>query len=133
MARIFKAGALYFAIVFAAGFVLGVVRTFFVAPRLGVRTAELLEAPLMVVISYFAARWVVRRPSLRLQTSALPLLLVGVFALALMLVVEFTFVLWIQGLTLLGYFARRDPVGLAAYFAALALFALMPLLAGRKD
>jgi hypothetical protein len=42
--HVFKAGVLYFALVFAAGFVLGTVRTLWVVPHVGVRTAKLLEA-----------------------------------------------------------------------------------------
>jgi len=56
-----KTGVLYFALVFGAGFALGAIRIFAVAPRVGVRTAELLEAPVMLVVSAVAARWIVRR------------------------------------------------------------------------
>jgi hypothetical protein len=38
---ILKAGALYFAVVFAAGFVLGTIRTLWVVPSFGARGAEL--------------------------------------------------------------------------------------------
>jgi len=43
-----KAGVLYFAVVFGAGFVLGPIRVMWVVPRLGTRTAEILEAPIML-------------------------------------------------------------------------------------
>ena len=43
--QIVKAAVLYFALVFGAGFVLGPIRILWVAPRLGARVAELLEAP----------------------------------------------------------------------------------------
>jgi hypothetical protein len=49
-----KAGVLYFALVFAAGFVLGTVRTLWAVPRLGVRTAELIELPTMLGVSVLA-------------------------------------------------------------------------------
>jgi len=39
-----KMGALYFAVVFAAGFILGIICTFWLVPLLGVRLAELFEA-----------------------------------------------------------------------------------------
>jgi hypothetical protein len=39
---IVKAGILYFALVFGAGFVLGPIRVFWVVPHLGERTAELM-------------------------------------------------------------------------------------------
>jgi hypothetical protein len=55
-----EAGVLYFALVFGAGFVLGTVRTLWLVPRVGTRTAELMEAPIMLVITILVARWVVR-------------------------------------------------------------------------
>ena len=59
--RILKAGVLYFAIVFGAGFVLGPIRILWVVPRFGTRMAELIETPIMLVVTIIAARWVVRR------------------------------------------------------------------------
>ena len=56
-----KAGALYFALVFGAGFALGTLRVLFVVPRLGGRNAELIEAPFMLVVTFLAARWTARR------------------------------------------------------------------------
>lgn len=55
MKETLKAGVLYFIVVFAAGLVLGTIRTLWVVPRLGVRTAELMEAPIMFGISILAA------------------------------------------------------------------------------
>lgn len=54
-------GATYFLIVFADGFVLGVVRTVSLVPRIGVRWAQLLEMPVMLAVIYWAARWVTQR------------------------------------------------------------------------
>ena len=47
--RILKGGTLYFVRVFAAGFVLGIIRTIWIAPHFGTRYAELMEAPVMLV------------------------------------------------------------------------------------
>jgi len=58
---------MYFALVFGAGFMLGPMRILCIAPRLGERTAELLEAPVMLAISILTARWVVRRLRFRVQ------------------------------------------------------------------
>ncbi len=128
--KVVKAGVLYFVLVFAAGFALGTLRTLVVAPRLGARAAELMEAPVMVAVSFVAARWVVQRLAVPpIWTRRLAL---GTIALALMLLVEFTFVLRIRGLSLGEYFATRDPVSGAVYYAALALFAVMPMLVRRK-
>ena len=81
--RILKAGVLYFAVVAGAGLLLGTVRVLWLAPRVGVRTAELLESPIMIAISYFAARWIVRRFAVPSDTSKR--LGTGAIALALML------------------------------------------------
>ena len=43
MMPILKAGVLYFALVFGAGFVLGPFRILWLVPHFGTRTAELLE------------------------------------------------------------------------------------------
>lgn len=59
--QIIEAGELYFALVFGAGFVLGTVRTLWVMPRVGTRKAELMEAPIMLVVTILAARWTVVR------------------------------------------------------------------------
>ena len=58
---ILKAGMLYFVLVFGTGFVLGTIRALWIVPRLGMRMAELLEMPIMVVATILAARWIVHR------------------------------------------------------------------------
>jgi hypothetical protein len=56
-----KLAALYFAITFAVGFVLGPLRIFVLTPRVGPVIAVLIEAPFMLSAAYFIARWVLRR------------------------------------------------------------------------
>lgn len=125
-----KAGALYFALVFGAGFALGTLRVLLVAPRLGARTAELIEAPLMLAVTFLAARWTVRRLAV---PSAWPRRLgMGVVALGLLLAAEFTLVLGVRGLSLREYFATLDPVSGTVYYSLLVVFALMPLLVARR-
>lgn len=127
--QILKAGVLYFALVFGAGFVLGTIRILWIVPRFGTRTAELMEAPIMLVVTMLAARWVARL--LSLTPKAGTRLGVGFTALGLMLGAESTFVLWLQGLTIGEYLASRDPVSGTVYFVMLGVFALMPLLVAR--
>ena len=129
--RTVKSGALYFATVFGAGFALGTVRVLLVAPRVGERTTELMEAPVMVAVSFLAARWIVRRFALPPAPSQR--LAVGLIALVLMLAFEFGFVLQLRGLTIAEYFATRDPVSGTVYYLSLALFALFPLLLRRRS
>ena len=57
--QVLRAGALYFALVFAVGFALGAIRTLWVVPRLGTRMAEVMEMPIMLAVTIVAARWTV--------------------------------------------------------------------------
>ncbi len=129
--QILKAGALYFAVAFCAGFVLGPIRILWVVPRLGTRMAELLEEPIMLVIIMLAAGRIVRK----LAVPPLPSsrLIMGGIALILLLFSEFTFVAWLRGLSVRDYLVGRDPVAGAVYYAMLGVFAIMPLLVARKS
>lgn len=120
----------YFALVFGAGFVLGTVRVLWLAPQFGVRTAELAETPVMLTVVFFAARWIVKR--FAVPSSAGVRLVVGLAALACLLILEFTVVLWLQGISIRDSIANRDPVSGVAYAASLVLFTLMPLFVNRS-
>lgn len=128
--KILKAGALYFALVFGTGFVLGTIRTLWIVPRFGARTAELMEAPIMFVMIVLAARWVARY--LLLPPTLATRLGVGSVALAFLLAVEFTVVLSLRGLTIGDYLRQRDPIAGTVYIIMLAVFAVMPALVARK-
>ncbi len=128
--QILKAGLLYFALVFGAGFVLGTIRTLWIVPRLGTRTAELMEVPIMFVVTVAAARWIIGRFAVRPILSRR--LAVGCIALGLMVVAEFTLVLWLRGLSIREYLAGRDPVSGIAYYLMLGVLAIMPLLVARR-
>jgi hypothetical protein len=125
-----KAGALYFALVFGAGFALGTLRVLLVVPRLGASTAELIEAPVMLAVTFLAARWTVRRlgvpPAWTLRLG------MGGIALGLLLAAEFSVVLGLRGLSLREYFATLDPVSGTVYYALLVVFALMPVFVTRR-
>ena len=128
--QILKAGLLYFALVFGAGFVLGPIRLLWVVPRFGTRIGELMETPIMFAITIAAARWVVRR----LAVPSIPSRRLGMggVALSLLLIGEFTLVLWLRGLSVREYLAGRDPVSGTVYYLILGVFAIMPLLVARR-
>ncbi len=128
--KILKAGVLYFALVFGAGFVLGPVRIMWVVPRFGARLAELMEAPIMIAVIIVAAGWIIRRLAVPRKLSAR--LAMGCIALGLMLIAEFSLVLRVRGLSISEYLASRDPVSGAVYYVSLGVFAVMPLLLARK-
>jgi hypothetical protein len=123
------AGAVYFGVVFGAGFVLGLVRELWLVSRLGERTAELLEVPVMLAVIVVGARWVVRR--FAVPPASASRLAVGATGLALLVLVEFGGVLWLRGLTLREYVASRDAVAGTVYVLMLGVFMVMPLLVGR--
>ena len=128
--KILKAGATYFGIVFGIGFILGFVRVLWIVPQFGVRTAELAEMPLMFIAIIFTARWLVQHFDLQ---GLFECLKVGFIALILLLTLEFSVVLWLQGLTINDYFAKRDPVSSTVYFVMLLIFALMPMFMKRNN
>ena len=128
--RVLRAGVVYFALVFGAGFTLGVVRELFLVPRLGVRTAELVEIPVMLCLAFVAAQWVVGRFSLPWAIASR--LGMGITALVLLLLAELCVAVGLRGLSVSEAFVSRDPVSCTAYRIAIAAFALMPLAAWRR-
>jgi hypothetical protein len=130
MKQCLKAAVLYFALVFGAGFVLGPIRVLWVVPRVGTRAAELMEMPIMFVVIVAAARWVVRR--LAVPPARADRLAMGTTALALVLLMDFTVVLRLRGMSIEENFAARDPVSGTAYYLLLVLLAAMPSLVVRK-
>jgi hypothetical protein len=122
--KIVKQAALYFAFVFGAGFILGPIRILLVIPRVGVRAAELIEAPIMLMVTIAASRWMVRRFP---EPSNLPSrLAMGFLALALILGAEFSLAHVLQGISVRDYLATRDPVSGTVYYALLVVFAILP-------
>ncbi len=130
MLKLLKAGILYFALVFGAGFVLGPIRVFWVVPRVGVRIAELMEAPFMFAVIIVAARWLVRR--LAIPPAPSSRLGVGFIALGLLLAAEIAMGYLLWGLSITELITTRDPVSGSVFCALLGVFAAMPLLVARK-
>lgn len=128
--QVVKAGAIYFALVFGAGFVLGTIRVLWLVPAVGTRTAELLEMPVMLMVIILSARWVVRHFSMPYTASSR--LGMGGIAVALILLLDFTVVLWIRGLSFGQYIESFDPVAGTAYLVMLGVLAIMPLLVARR-
>jgi hypothetical protein len=106
--RVLKAAGLYFILVFGTGFLLGIVRVPFLVPRVGVRIAELLEMPVMLVAIVLAARHVVR--TFALPATGPASACAGLLALALTFVAELSFAWLLQGQSPIAYIASRDPV-----------------------
>ena len=114
----------YFAIVFGAGFVFGTVRVLWLVPAVGVRTAELAELPLMLIVVALAARLITRRRLTALDQRSH--LVVGGLALAFLLLAELALGVLVFGATPSAVLAGRDPVSAVGSYACLGIFAAMP-------
>ncbi len=126
MPHIVRASFLYFALVLGAGFLLGSVRVPFIVPRLGERWAELAEMPIMAVIIFVAADYILRRyPEVQTRGRAL---VVGFMALALSISAELALAVVLQSQSLAEFLASRDKVSGSVYLVMLVAFALMPRL-----
>jgi hypothetical protein len=129
VAQILRSAALYFALVFGVGFVLGPIRVLWAVPRFGERLAELIEAPFMLAAIILVAGWIVGRVAE--PTPPGRLLAVGMVALVLLLTMELTLGLFLRDVTFGEYVRSRDPIAGGVYVVLLVLFALMPLLVAR--
>jgi hypothetical protein len=115
---------IYFLSVFASGFLLGAIRVTLIVPRVGNRTAELLEMPLMLAASLRAARWIAWR--FREARTSEGGLAIGSVALGLMLMAELAVGMGLRGAALADVFWNKDPVSGTAYYLSLLIFGFMP-------
>lgn len=120
---ILRAGFAYFLQVFGAGFALALIRIPFLVPRFGVRTAELIEAPVMLLVIVRASRHLARRNA---GTGRPERLAAGGAALALLVIAELGLAYFLGGQSPGNYMASRDPVSGSVYLASLVFFAVAP-------
>jgi len=122
--NILAAAALYFAVVFGVGFVLGPIRVLLLEPRVGSVGAVAIEAPFLLGAMVIASRIVPR--ALQVAPSTGSLLSVGIVALALQQIADLTVGVALRGIPPLEQVARlATPEGMV-YAALLVLFATMP-------
>ena len=126
-----KVGAVYFALVFAVGWILGPIRELWIIPRFGRTAGYLFEAPIMLVAMIASAQWVIRRfcvsNSLSTRSS------IGLIATALLIVAEILGTWWTRGASLSGYRETFDTVSGVVFVLLLVLFAAMPMLVERGE
>jgi hypothetical protein len=119
----------YFGLIFALGFVLGTVRTLWLAPVIGGTGAVLAELPIMLAASWLVARRLVTTPQSRKPGWALG---AGALAFALLIAAEALLALTLAGQSLASWAGDllRAPgwIGLAGQL----VFGLMPWLASLR-
>lgn len=121
--RVLKAAATYWAIVFSVGFALGTVRVLWVIPRIGLVPATLLELPLILAGSWFAAGWLVRRFGI---TRAGEALTVGALAFAILMAAECALAGVLSGQSPAQWFASLGQPNALLGLAGQVVFALLP-------
>ncbi len=87
-ATAFKAGLLYFAGVFALGFLLGGVRMMLLEPTVGDLLAVIIESPIILALSWLLCRRAIDRFQVAALVSAR--LLMGGVALTILLLAEYS-------------------------------------------
>ncbi|PPD25620.1 MAG: hypothetical protein CTY20_15585 [Hyphomicrobium sp.] len=119
------AGLIYFALVYAAGFVLGLAREVAVNPLFGKVLAVLIEAPLMIVAITAAAIWVVHR--FTVPVDFVSRLIMGITAFVVLMLAEALFAKVFRGQSLdqwISSFATAEGIISVVLFL---LFAAMPI------
>jgi hypothetical protein len=125
-----KAPFLYFLLVYLVGFAIGTIREFMVTPAVGLTNALLIELPIMAVISFFVARFVLNRaPEAKTPGDRL---FVGCAAFILLLIAEEAMTRILRGISIFTLWADFETPAAIANIVGLGLFMLMPLFVGRK-
>lgn len=126
MTSALKAGVSYFAAVFAAGFLLGVMRTLLIAPRTGDLVAVALELPLILAVSWVACGWAIRRHDVARESGAR--IAMGLASFILLMAAELAVSTLIAGRSLDQHFAlyRTAPVLLG--LCGQLVYAALPLI-----
>lgn len=118
-------GFVYFAIVFAAGFALGTVRTLWLAPAIGSLAAVAIELPFMLAASWMACGWCLRRFSISDLGQRARM---GALAFLFLMAAEASLAVGIFGLSLDAYAAGLLTAAGMLGLTGQLVFAAMPLL-----
>jgi hypothetical protein len=128
MKRVLQAAAAYVLIVFAAGFVLGVVRTLWLAPRLGAPAAVAIELPVILAVSWFACARVLRRWT----PTRLEALAVGAVAFVLLIGAELGLSVGLAGRSVAEHWALYRELSHQLGLMGQVLFAGWPYVQSRR-
>lgn len=131
MALALRAGFVYFALIISAGLILGMLRVFVLLPRMAPSITVLIELPVILVICWFAAKWVV-------ENFAVPAvfadrLVMGASAFVFLMLAELSLAMVSFYRTLTGYLTSfATPQG-AVGLAGQMFFAMFPNLLFRRS
>jgi hypothetical protein len=121
-----RAGVVYTLAVFTFAFAVGAVRVTIVAPRIGALLAVALEAPIVLTVGWFLARWCTRRFNLGCEPGTR--IRMGVVAFSLLMVLELAVATLAFGEGLDQYFAKYATAPGMLGLAGQLCFAAIPWL-----
>lgn len=125
-----RAGVVYFAIVFAVGFMLGTIRVLVMAPAVGDIAATLIEGPFILGASWVVCGIVIQR--FRVPPEISDRLIMGGAAFALLIGAETLLGVFGFGRALSEVVARYATLAGAIGLAGQILFGLFPLFRKRR-
>lgn len=123
MTKALQAGCTYFAGVFAVGFLLGVLRTLVLAPRVGELLAVLVELPIILGVSWVICGRILRQASLDPAAA----LLMGACAFGLLMIAELSISIVLANRTFLAHLALYSEGSHLLGLAGQVAFALFPM------
>lgn len=124
-----RRGIEYGLAIYAAGFAFGVLRALVVAPKIGERSAELLEVPLMLVVGFVLAGRV--RDRLHGYSRGV-LVCSGLVGVLVLLALEVATSVLLLGGSVRDGLVNPDPVAGAFYYATVLVLVALPALRGRS-
>jgi hypothetical protein len=127
MRHILHAAAAYFAAVFAAGFLLGVLRTLVLVPLLGELAAVLLELPVILGFAWLVCVRILRRWPMSAAAAAG----MGLVAFLFLMVAEAGLSLLLAGRSLVEHLALYALLPQQVGLAGQLVFGLLPWVQGR--
>jgi hypothetical protein len=125
-----RAGVAYFGIVFAAGFVLGTIRTMLLIPRLGETVSVLIELPIILFISWIVCGRVIDWFSV--PPRAKHRFVMGITAFALLIVAELCLSVFLLGTSVAGHFENYRSTNADLGLAGQIAFAVFPYIRLRR-
>ena len=127
--RVLVTGTFYVATVFAAGFVLGVLRTLVLVPLLGALWAVLFELPVILTIAWLVCARILRRWPLTPSAAAR----MGAVAFSLLMLVEASMSNLLAGRSLMEHLALYAELPHQLGLAGQLAFAVLPWIQARRS
>ena len=126
--RAVKAGVVYFVLMFAVGWILGI-RELWAVPHFGRVEATVVEAILMLIAMVVAARWAIRR--FEVPHTFASTLSMGLISIGLLFPAEIAGIVWVRRLSVQEYTASLVTIPGNISLGLFLLFTAIPIVVGR--